>query len=99
MRPETPASFAGSGASIIVTANVRDFPPEALAPHKITAQKPDPFIRSVLEADPETAIAAFAADRARLLKPPMAQREYLISLERAGLAETVAALRAYEDAL
>jgi predicted nucleic acid-binding protein len=53
-------------ARIILTLNIKDFPPAPLAPHNITARLPDTFIRGLLEADNETAVAAFAADRTRL---------------------------------
>jgi hypothetical protein len=93
------AAAIHGGAHIIVTANIRDFPPDALAPYKIAAQAPDDFIRGLLEADPQSAVAAFAADRVRLRNPAMSQLEYIASLERAGLAQTAAALRVYVDAL
>jgi predicted nucleic acid-binding protein len=93
------AAAIHGGAHIIVTANIKDFPPDALAPYKLTAQEPDDFIRALLEADPESAVAAFAADRARLRNPAMTPAEYITSLGRAGLTHTTAVLWAYVDAL
>lgn len=93
------AAAIHGGADIIVTANVRHFPPEALVPYKITAQEPDGFIRSLIDADNESALAAFAADRARLHHPAMSPADYIASLERAGLTATAAALGSFTDAL
>jgi predicted nucleic acid-binding protein len=86
-------------ASVIVTANLKDFPREALATHGITALHPDAFVLSLLAADAEGVALALAADRADLVNPPLSVDEYLAMLERGGLPETVAALRAMKDLL
>ena len=93
------AAAIHGGAEIIVTANVRHFPAEALEPHRVAAQDPDTFIRGLLEADAESAVAALAADRARLRNPAMDPNQYIASLERAGLTATAAALRSFIDTL
>jgi hypothetical protein len=90
--------FSG-GATVIVTTNIKDFPAETLAPYKIRALHADTFVRGLLEIDIDSAVGAFAADRAALMNPPMTVAEYLASLERSGLTETVLALRAFESAL
>jgi hypothetical protein len=93
------AAAIHGGANIIVTANIRHFPSDALSSHKIAAQVPDDFIRGLLEANPQSAVAAFAADRARLCNPAMTPADYIASLERAGLVQTATGLYAYVDAL
>ena len=93
------AAAIHGGAEVIVTANLRDFPVTALDPYKIVAQEPDAFILGLLEVDPESALGAFAADRARLRHPATSAREYLAGIERAGLMATAGALRALEDRL
>jgi predicted nucleic acid-binding protein len=93
------AAAIHGGATVIVTANVRDFPASALAPYGLVAREPDPFVHAILVANPDTAVAAFAADRARLRSPAMNPADYLASLQRAGLAETAAALEAFTDRL
>jgi predicted nucleic acid-binding protein len=90
------AAAIHGGASVIVTANRKDFPPEALAPYSMVAQEPDAFIRDLLKANPDASAAAFAADRARLRNPAMSQSEYLASLRRCGLTETVAILESLQ---
>ena len=93
------AAAIHGGARVIVTANIKHFPAEALTPYNIAAQKPDAFIRSLIDTDVHSALAAFAVDRARLHNPAMSPDAYMMSLERAGLTETAAALRTFIDAL
>ena len=92
------AAIHGS-ASVIVTANLKDFPATVLAPHNIVAQHPDTFMRALFDADPQSAVTAFAADRAGMANPPMTVVEYLTALEAHDLPQTVAALRAVADQL
>jgi predicted nucleic acid-binding protein len=93
------AAAIHGGAEIIVTANIRDFPADVLAPYKIVAQEPDAFVLGLVEADPESALGAFAADRARLRNPAMSAREYIAAMEHAGLTATAGVLGAFEDRL
>jgi len=93
------AAAIHGGAGVIVTANVRDFPADALAPYNILAREPDRFIHGLLDSDPESAVAAFAADRARLANPAMSPAEYIASVGGAGLTATAAALQAFTDML
>jgi hypothetical protein len=86
-------------ASVIVTANLKDFPAAALAPYQIAAQHPDAFVLSLLEADAEGVAMALAADRGDLVNPPLSVDEYLAALDRGGLPATVAALRTMKDLL
>lgn len=87
------AAAIHGGASLIVTANVKDFPATALVAHDIMAMPPDEFIAGLLADDLQAVINAFAADRASLKAPPMTPEAYLAALERAGLCETAAILR------
>jgi hypothetical protein len=57
------------------------------------------LILGLLDADPDAAVAAFAADRARLRNPAMDTCAYIAGIERAGLMAAVAALRAFDDRL
>lgn len=87
------------GASVIVTANLRDFPASTLAPHGIEALHPDVFVRSLIEDDADTVVAAIAEHRAALVNPPKSPDEYLAMLERHRMTVTVAALHSFLDAL
>ena len=87
------------GADVIVTGNLRDFPAERLAPHKVAAHHPDAFIAGLFEADPEAALEAVRGHRAALRNPPRSAGDYLAALERLELTRTVSLLRVHETAI
>lgn len=93
------AAAIHGGASIIVTANTKDFPATALVAHDIMALPPDEFLCGLITEDPTLVLDALRADRASLKHPPMTIETYLAALERAGLAETVMILRALGEPL
>lgn len=93
------AAAIHSGAAMIVTANIKDFPATALVAHDIMALPPDDFICGLLAEDPQMVIVALSADRASLKNPPMTTDSYLAALEGAGLVETVAVIRTLGDPL
>lgn len=93
------AAALKAGASIIVTFNVRDFPAEVLALHRLEAVHPDVFMRALYEAESKRVVDVARQHRATLRKPPLTVDEYLLTLERAGLEQTVAALRAHQAQL
>jgi hypothetical protein len=82
-------------ADVIVTFNVRHFPPEVLSAFEIEGQNPDEFIKHLLDLSPTTVVAAAQRHRGSLKNPPKTVDEYLAMLEREGLPETVAALGGY----
>jgi PIN domain len=79
------AAAIHSGASLIVTFNLKDFPPEALKPYNLTAQHPDDFIVDLLDLHPAGVLEA--AD------------EYLDTLLAQGLTQSVAVLRQWAVAI
>jgi hypothetical protein len=80
-------------ATVIVTMNIRDFPPERLAPFRIDVQHPDTLIRQVLDLDEATALSAIREAREALKSPPKTVEEFLDTLAQQGLAESAAFLR------
>jgi hypothetical protein len=86
-------------ADIIVTANLADFPADTLAKYGIEAQHPDDFIHHLLELAPGVVFGAAKKQRESLKNPPLTVEQYLQSLERQGLAQTVAALRPFAELL
>jgi predicted nucleic acid-binding protein len=82
-------------ADVIVTANLRDFPPEVLHPFGIVAQHPDEFILHLLDLAPDAVARAAREHRESLRNPPKAVEAYLETLTRHGLTATVAVLRQY----
>ncbi len=81
------------GASIIVTFNLKDFPNELLKPFEIEAQHPDDFLVQQLDFAPDVVCAAAKQQRAGLINPPLSVEQYLASLERQRLRQTVSRLQ------
>ena len=82
-------------ADVIVTINLRDFPSDTIGPFGIEAQHPDEFILHLLDLAPGAVVAAAENHRQSLKKPPKTVSEYLETLERQGLTQTVSVLREY----
>jgi predicted nucleic acid-binding protein len=79
------AAALAAGARVILTANLRDFPRRALAPHGIAAQHPDPWLLSLHDRDPgvvSRTVARVRAEAERLSGVPQPLRPLL---KRAGL--------------
>ncbi len=89
------AAAIQSGADIIVTFNLKDFPDDTLMPHDVEAQHPDEFLVRQLDVAPTVVCAAAKRQRRSLKNPAMTVDAYLASLARQGLAKTVSALRSF----
>lgn len=87
------------GAGVIVTFNLGDFPASTLDAFGIEARHPDTFVADLFDLDPPTICTAVKTVRDRLKNPPITVEQYLVTLERQRLAETVALLREYADLL
>jgi hypothetical protein len=75
--------------------NVKDFPPDIIGPLRLDAQHPDEFILHLLDLAPGTVVAAADTHRQSLRNPPKTVQEYLDTLERQGLTQTVSVLREF----
>jgi hypothetical protein len=82
-------------ADVIVTLNLRDFPTAVTGRFGIEAQHPDEFVLHLLDLDPGAVVHAAETHRQSLRNPPKTVEEYLETLERQGLTQTVSALREY----
>lgn len=80
-------------AEIIVTFNLKDFPPKCLAAFDIQAQHPDDFISHLIDLKPSEVLAACKQQRLTLRNPPKTVDDYLDALLRQGLPNTVAFLK------
>jgi hypothetical protein len=78
------AAAVRGGAALIVTANLRDFPPESLSQYDIEAVHPDNFLQDQLDLDCEVTIASLVKQRRHYSRPPFTFREFYHRL-----AETV----------
>jgi hypothetical protein len=79
-------------ADVIVTFNLKDFPKTALTPYGIEAQHPDEFLSHLIDLHPDQVCLAAKAMRNRLRKPPQTVEDYLMSLAKQKLPQTVAFL-------
>jgi hypothetical protein len=79
-------------ADVIVTANLKDFPAEALAPHGIEAQHPDTFLIHQRSLSEHLFLECARKVRRRMIKSPKSPDEYLAILEQAGLVLIAAEL-------
>ncbi|MFC9840363.1 putative toxin-antitoxin system toxin component, PIN family [Rhodococcus sp. NPDC127530] len=76
------AAAVRSGAGVIVTANLADFPPAALDPFDVEAIHPDEFLCDQLDLDPEAVFECMNVMVAKNMLPPRTVGELLQSLER-----------------
>jgi len=83
-----------SGAQVIVTSNLRDFPSAELSKYDIEAQSPDEFVSYVLELAPARVVEAVQQQAASLKNPPQTVDDVLTRLASQGLPGSVARIRA-----
>ncbi|GHU10539.1 PIN domain-containing protein [Betaproteobacteria bacterium] len=93
------AAAIHGGASLIVTFNLRDFPPEQLKPHSLAAQHPDDFISGLFDLHATKVCEAASNHRRALKNPPKTADEYLDTLLKQGLTQTVDLLREWKVAI
>lgn len=87
------AAAIHAGARTIVTANLRDLPERALAPHRVEAMHPDEFVLDLLEAAPGLVVQVLTEQAAALRSPPRTVEDLLRNLHESGLVRSVAKLR------
>jgi predicted nucleic acid-binding protein len=88
------AAAIRAGAQMIVTANLRHFPADALAAWNVEAQSPDEFVRDQISLDRAAVYASVQQIADSWRRPPGSVDDVLDRLERSGLAVSVAELRA-----
>ncbi|NYI00932.1 hypothetical protein FHX63_003755 [Cupriavidus plantarum] len=86
------AAAIHAGAEAIVTFNLKDFPKAALSKFNMEALHPDDFIMDLWDLQKGKVLAAVAEHRASLKNPPRCQDDYLATLLKQGLTNTVATL-------
>ena len=75
-------------ADVIVTSNLKDFPPAYLQQFDIESQHPDHFISSLIDLNPDRCLKAFQRQVSFLKSPPLTTGQVLNKLENSGLIET-----------
>lgn len=86
-------------ADMIVTSNLKDFPETTLAAYNIEAQHPDVFICNTLTLDPPRALTAIRDQRIALKNPEQTVSDFLDTLRRQQLPDTVAYLNEWAEFL
>ena len=88
-----------SGASLIVTFSLKDFPPDQIKRYNLAAQHPDDFVIDLLNLHAVRACGAIANHRRPLKNPPKTADEYLNTLLKQGLTQTVDLLREWKTTI
>ncbi|MFD4999755.1 PIN domain-containing protein [Streptomyces buecherae] len=89
------AAAVRAKAQVIVTFNLKDFPPGKLSPWDVRAVHPDAFIEAQVGLSPQLVYATLTQIADAWKYPPNAVvSDVIASLEREGLVASVAALRA-----
>lgn len=70
------------GANVIVTENLRDFPPTALAPYEMEALSPDTFLNWLNDEDPGMMMQVIQEQAADNQYPPLSVADILQRISR-----------------
>ena len=89
------AAAIAAPAAIIVTFNLTDFPAAALAAHNVQVVHPDEFAMRLYSTDPDQFVQLCRLHRQSLVNPPKTVLQYLDTLAKCGLRNTVAILQAH----
>jgi hypothetical protein len=76
------AAAVRGGAALLVTANLKDFPAEALAPYDIEVVHPDEFLMDQLDLDSATTVRCLKEQRAAYTRPQFTFLQFYASLAR-----------------
>lgn len=87
------AAAIRSNADVIITRNLKDFPPQTLDRLDIKAQHPDDFLLRLLDNAPNDVCNILERQRESLQNPRRTAEELLLTLERQGLAQAVTRVR------
>jgi hypothetical protein len=80
------AAAAQAGVKVIVTYNLKDFPPSSLAPYSITAQGPSAFLKNLYDMAPAAVMRALETQASAIGQP----MSYLFSRLRVNVPAFVA---------
>ena len=88
------AAAIKAGAQVIVTANLKHFPSATLRQWDVEAKSPDDFVLDQVGINGQTVAACVQQIADSRTQPPQDTEDVLSQLERDGLVESIAALRA-----
>ena len=89
------AAAIHTGAQVIVTFNLKDFPKTALDPYNIEAKHPDDFVLNQIDLVPGTIVKVVIEQAGNLRNPPRTALDVLDTLRDNGLVRSVARLREF----
>jgi predicted nucleic acid-binding protein len=84
-----------SGASLVVTDNLEDFPPANVAKYGIEAIAPDDFLANIFDLNPAIVMAAIRRHKQGLKNPSKTWAQYIDSLAEIKLQKTADLIRQY----
>lgn len=93
------AAAVKTQAAMIVTDNLKDFPPVFLASLNLDARSADEFIADTIALDEGRAVPAIRRMRQRFKRPEKTAGHLLLDMEARGLTSTVDVLRSHEASL
>lgn len=76
------AAAKRSGATVILTVNLKNFPTPALAPLGLVAEHPDGLLTRLCRESPGRFLEALERVRARLRSPPVSHEEHIATQHR-----------------
>jgi hypothetical protein len=91
------AAAVRGGAETVVTANLADFPPDALKAFEIEPVHPDDFLLDQLDLQPRATIEALERQVARYKREPLTVAGLLGRLHRTGVPNFASEMRRHID--
>ena len=88
-----------AGADVIVTDNLKDFPPDLLGALGLEVRSTDAFLADTIDLDAGRAVAALLAMRLRFNRPTLTADALLSKMEGQGLFQTCDSLRDFVQSL
>jgi hypothetical protein len=90
------AAAVQARCEVVVTFNVKDFPPAATEPHQISVVTPDAFLLDQLDLHPPMVERALVGQVTEANRPPLTMGQLLGSLARAGVPAFAEEARRHE---
>jgi len=90
------AAAVAARCEVVVTFNVKDFPPESTDPHQISVVTPDTFLLDQLDLHPPMVRRALLGQVTEANRPPLTMGQLLASLARAGVPAFAEEARRHE---
>lgn len=90
------AAAVQSRCEVLVTFNVKDFPPRSTEPHRVAVVTPDEFLLDQLDLHPPMVERALVGQVTEAGRPPLSMGQLLGKLARAGVPDFAEEARRHE---